>query len=379
MIKYNPHQNLDKLIEEVIKTFEPQSSDDPSQFSVSLGTMNILMQVVGLDWDDLKTCFLNRYVLGYAFGFSFGVVSECGIEGDYNKITLVNKIYNNLFGYLFNDGNPNPITLRNCYKIEDGVRVDLHDGKIELNESYVICQDLHLQGDELFHEGNDRGAKDAENLFLESKDPLSLKRYLHDNHRLELGALKGISVKSDNSTQFFVEAMRQDGQVVEQGHYGGFNWFQKAAEQGYAIVLFYLGAMYEKGIGFTQDHKKAAKWWRLSAEQGDAMAQNNLGWMYDIGRGVTQDDREAVKWFRLSAEQGYAQAQSNLGVAYAKGRGVTLDHKEAVKWFIIAGANVEEKSRKNREKIEKQMTLAQIAEAQKLAREWMEEPGNAKK
>ncbi len=94
--------------------------------------------------------------------------------------------------------------------------------------------------------------------------------------------------------------------------------------------------------------------------------------MYDTGLGVAQDYKEAVKWYRLSAEQGDAKAQLNLGLMYATGQGVIQNYIQAHMWFNIAGANGYEDGRKNRDIIEKRMTPDQIAEAQKLAREWME-------
>ena len=77
-----------------------------------------------------------------------------------------------------------------------------------------------------------------------------------------------------------------------------------------------------------------------------------------------------MKWFRLAADQGLAEAQYNLGFMYASGRGVPQDHVQAHKWFDLAGASGSEDGRKNRDIVTKKMTQAQIAEAQRLAREW---------
>ena len=93
--------------------------------------------------------------------------------------------------------------------------------------------------------------------------------------------------------------------------------------------------------------------------------------MYSAGRGVTQDYKEAVKWWRKAAVQGIAPAQMNLGRMYLIGRGVTPDNVHAYMWFNIVIANGYEKLRKSRDIAEKRMTASQIAEAQKLAREWM--------
>jgi len=147
------------------------------------------------------------------------------------------------------------------------------------------------------------------------------------------------------------------------------------AEQGAPKAQFKLGDMYNFGEGVTKNHEEAVKWYRFSAEHGNSDAQNNLGVNYENGRGVRQNHKEAAKWYRFSAEQGNSEAQNNLGVLYYLGKGVSKDYKEAHKWFIIAGANGHEQGRKNVAIIEKQMTPNQVAETQKLAREWMERHG----
>ena len=149
------------------------------------------------------------------------------------------------------------------------------------------------------------------------------------------------------------------------------------AEQGKALAQVNLGVMYTEGRGVPQDDAEAIKWYRLAAAQGDAFAQFNLGIMYANGRGVPQDDAEAVKWFRLAAEQGNASAQYNLGVMYGKGRGVPQDYVQAHMWFNLAAslltateAEKRDHAVRNRDIATSKMTPEQIAEAQKLAREW---------
>ena len=93
--------------------------------------------------------------------------------------------------------------------------------------------------------------------------------------------------------------------------------------------------------------------------------------MYYEGQGVPQDDKQAVKWWRLAADQGHADAQTNLGVMYAQGRGVPQDDVQAHMWSNLAAANGHEEAKGLRDIAAGLMTGEQIAEAQKLAREWM--------
>ncbi len=96
---------------------------------------------------------------------------------------------------------------------------------------------------------------------------------------------------------------------------------------------------------------------------------------FNTGQGVPQDYAEAVRWWRLAAEQGHVSAQNNLGTMYRSGQGVPQDYVEAHKWLNLAAAQGEDLARKNREFVAEKMTPAQIAEAQRLAREWMEKHG----
>ena len=118
-----------------------------------------------------------------------------------------------------------------------------------------------------------------------------------------------------------------------------------------------------------QDYAAALQLCRPLAEQGDARAQTSLGGMYYNGQGVQRDYAEAAKWARRAAEQGYAPAQADLGVMYWNGQGVPQDAVLAYMWLILADAQ-EPDAVEERDMAASQMTLNEIAEAQRLAREW---------
>ncbi len=114
---------------------------------------------------------------------------------------------------------------------------------------------------------------------------------------------------------------------------------------------------------------------RVKANAGDAGAQNYLGFAYFNGQGVPQDYAQAAAWFRKAAEQGDAVAQSNLGAMYRNGQGVPQDYVESHKWRNLAASRASAENQKIyagiRDLVAAEMTLAQLAEAQKLAREWL--------
>ena len=77
----------------------------------------------------------------------------------------------------------------------------------------------------------------------------------------------------------------------------------------------------------------------------------------------------------LAADQRHADAQNNLGVMYGTGAGVPQDYVQAHMWFNLSAARVfveelRDQGRTWREQTEARMTPEQIAEAQRLAREW---------
>jgi uncharacterized protein len=143
------------------------------------------------------------------------------------------------------------------------------------------------------------------------------------------------------------------------------------AEGGDAVAQHNLGVMYVTGHGVPQDYATAATWYRKAAEQGYADAQVKLGKMYDKGQGVPQDQAVAMNWYRRAAAQGDSVAPYILGDTYLIGRGVQQDYVTAHMWFNLAAARGNKEAEEARNRVGARMTPAQVAEAQKLAREWL--------
>jgi TPR repeat protein len=177
--------------------------------------------------------------------------------------------------------------------------------------------------------------------------------------------------KGNADAQFGLGVMYHEGEGVPKDAVQAVAWYRKAAEQGHVLAQRNLGLMYDRGKGVPKDAAQAVVWLRKAAEQGDAVAQNALGLAYDNGEGVPKDAVQAVLWFRKAAEQGDAHAQHSLAVGYFFGRGVPSDAIQAYMWANLAAAQGNERGAGLRDLfISKDMTPAQIAEAQRLTREW---------
>jgi uncharacterized protein len=129
-----------------------------------------------------------------------------------------------------------------------------------------------------------------------------------------------------------------------------------------------------KVTGALQDYAAAMSWYQKAADQGNAPAQFNVGFMYFNGLGVPQDYAAAMSWYRKAADQGNSAAQLNLGVMYLQGEGAPQDYVSAYMWFDLAAAAVPAVEFPNvaayRDEVAEKMTPGQVAEAQRLAREW---------
>ncbi len=171
----------------------------------------------------------------------------------------------------------------------------------------------------------------------------------------------------------------------QQDYEEAFRLCRSLAEQGDAKAQSALGFMYTNGEGVEKDYAVSTKWSRKDAEQGYARAQSALGYKYMVGNGVPQDYAESLQWYRKAAEQGNAFAQYNLGVMYELGQAVPQDYVLAHMWYNLAAAHsradsdayvaldpiVEAKMYSDmRDAVASKMTPEQIAEAQRMAREW---------
>jgi uncharacterized protein len=180
-----------------------------------------------------------------------------------------------------------------------------------------------------------------------------------------LAADQGLAV-----AQYTLGWMYANGQGVKQDYVEAAKWYRLAADQAYAAAQYRLAIGYANGQGVRRDYVEAAKWNRLAADRGYEAAQYALGWMYVNGLGVPQDYVEAAKWYRLAADQGLAVAQYTVGLMYSNGQGLPRDYVRAHMWLNLSAKKETENAERDRDLVAQRMSPEQIAEAEKLAREW---------
>ena len=193
----------------------------------------------------------------------------------------------------------------------------------------------------------------------------------------DFAELSAKAAQGNAEAQFKLGVKYHYGEGVPQNYSESLKWFQKAADQNYALGQSELGYMHEQGHGTAVNFDEAVKWYRKAAEQGLPMGQNNFGAMYDQGRGLPQNLAEAAKWFRKAAEQGLPVGQRNLGRFHADGRGVPKDFIEAYKWLRLSSQRGDTEARKILDGIALRMTAEEIAEARRRAEEFRKSRGEA--
>jgi len=210
---------------------------------------------------------------------------------------------------------------------------------------------------------------------------------------MRVAANKGLA-EAEND----VALLYQRGWGVERNDAEAIKWYRRAADHGMVTSQVNLADAYVIGRVVPQNLDEALKWYRIAADQGSPYAENVVGITYERGFHVTQDDAEAFRYFRRAANKIYDRPgntwihspQYNFAAMYASGRGTAQDYVKALMWFTLAAAFGDTKAPaefgvellgtskltapEQRDKLIPLMTSAQIAEAEKLAREWQPHP-----
>lgn len=87
-------------------------------------------------------------------------------------------------------------------------------------------------------------------------------------------------------------------------------------------------------------------------------------------------DLDTLQGYEIEARRGSPVALYNLGLAYSTGQGVAADFVAAHKWFNLAAMKGYDDARRWRAQIAAEMNPAQVAEAQRQARAWLQQALN---
>jgi TPR repeat protein len=179
------------------------------------------------------------------------------------------------------------------------------------------------------------------------------------------------------------------GRGVARDYAIAIKWFEAAIRDGNLGALLALGSLYELGKGVPRDKKTAEDLYskslsrgyffgirlaklRADAAKGDTNAEYELGQSWFGTSGLVEDIDEALRLINKAADKFHTRAILTLGFMYKQGWKVPQDYVTAHKWYNIGASLGDDKAKYERDDLAKKMTPPQLADAQKLAREWME-------
>ncbi len=155
-------------------------------------------------------------------------------------------------------------------------------------------------------------------------------------------------------------------------------WVIKAGRDGDAKYFGLIAVLYYRGdpaCNVFTNHAEAERWFEKSAQAGNIHAEPRVGDFYRDGDGVPQNYALAVEWYRKAANHFESTGVTDLGEMYEKGRGVPRDYVEAYKWYDISFKAGSYAGMQNRERLAGSMTPSQIAQAEKMASDFMSKLG----
>jgi TPR repeat protein len=131
--------------------------------------------------------------------------------------------------------------------------------------------------------------------------------------------------------QFKLGLKYRDGNQTTQSYTTAAQWFQKAADAGYAPAQFELAALLRLGLGAPQDQDAARRMVEKAAAQGYPPAVTMAG-ILETSR-VGGDAKQGLVWLKAAANFGDPWAQSWLAFIYMDGRLETGDPLKALYWI----------------------------------------------
>ncbi|MDE1148303.1 MAG: tetratricopeptide repeat protein [Azospirillaceae bacterium] len=191
------------------------------------------------------------------------------------------------------------------------------------------------------------------------------------DYKTALAELAPAAEKGEPEAQTYLGWMYEKGLGVPVDYARAQAWYVKAADKGHAHALNNLGSLYFMGNGVPKNATKGISLFRQAAKKGDGQAQMNLAMIYYMGQDAPKDDTEAARWAKEAARRGNPNAQSLLARLYDTGAGLPRNPVLAYTLVLLSGDNPEAKTLRTR--LDGELSTAQKAEAQTLARNW--QPG----
>ena len=159
------------------------------------------------------------------------------------------------------------------------------------------------------------------------------------------------------------------GQEVEKDLFEAARKYQIAAEQGHVEAQYSLGLILSGAVPDSPHNAgKSFNWFHKAADQDHPMAAYFVAMCFESGNGTQKSSELAFEWYRRAAMGGNGAAMNALARMYATGAGIRVNLPNAYAWNEVAAASGFEGAVDDRDKLEGQLSKAELVRAKKLAR-----------
>lgn len=200
-----------------------------------------------------------------------------------------------------------------------------------------VPEDEHKAID-YWHIAADNGIVQAQRII--SQEYLSGDYLKKDNKKakayMEMAAEKGDPDAQFKLAQYYISGLGFDDDQK------CFEWFMKAAEQGFVEAEYVVGGCFENEVGVKQDYSQANTWYQTAVKDGHKRAAYALGLNYLEGRGIGKDVEAGIMLLEIASNGGIREACRELasryhyGVPNYKGQALYKNPAEAQKYATIA-------------------------------------------
>lgn len=184
--------------------------------------------------------------------------------------------------------------------------------------------------------------------------------------------LKAAVQKGEPAALFEIGKIYTDGAGVTKDLAKAAQWYESAADLGFAPAQYIIGNFNEKGLGIAQNPSVAAQWYEKAAKGGNVIAMHNLAVLTATPNALSAKPNmaDAFKWFSNAADYGVRDSQVNAGIFHTKGFGTEVNLVEAYKWFSIAAKAGDKDAGSKRDVIANAIQPDQLEIAKSLVKEW---------
>ncbi len=185
--------------------------------------------------------------------------------------------------------------------------------------------------------------------------------------------LKQAVQKSEPAALFEIGRRYTNGIGTEKDLVKASQWYERAANMGFAPAQYIIGNFNEKGLGIEKNPSVAAEWYKQAAKGGNIIAMHNLAVLTATPNALSAnpDMSEAFKWFSNAADYGVRDSQVNAGIFHTKGFGTEVNLIEAYKWFAIAAKAGDKDAGSKRDVIANAIQPDQLEIAKALVKDWV--------